>query len=95
MDIPTPMYCIYIYVHVGIEQKDRSMAASIQFHIGNKCYFHIDGKRMSGEIAALNVMPGMHSVSWYTNIFLSGKIFAIISHFYVFILQVHVHKNER
>ena len=39
------------------------MAASIQFHVGNKCYFIIDGKRMHGEIASLNVEPGVHSVS--------------------------------
>lgn len=41
------------------------MAASIQFSVGDKCYFHIDGKRMTGEIAALSVKPGQHSVSLY------------------------------
>lgn len=39
------------------------MAASIQFRIGNRCYFYIDGKRMNGEIAALSVESGIHLVS--------------------------------
>ena len=39
------------------------MAASIQFHVGNRCYFNIDGKRMNGEITSLNVKPGIHLVS--------------------------------
>ena len=47
----------------GVERRDRHMAASIQFHVGNKCYFSIDGKRMNGEIASLNVEPGVQSVS--------------------------------
>ena len=47
---------------LGIEQRDRSMAASIQFHVGNKCCFYIEGKRMTGEIAGLNVSPGIHMV---------------------------------
>lgn len=39
------------------------MAASIQFHVGSRCYFTIDGKKMNGEIGTLNVSPGVHSVS--------------------------------
>ena len=39
------------------------MAASFQFHVGSRCYFTIEGKKMNGEISALNVSPGVHSVS--------------------------------
>lgn len=62
----------FMIIHIGVEQRDRHMAASIQFHVGNRCYFHINGKRMSGEIASLNIKPGFHSVSATVNALMLG-----------------------
>lgn len=47
----------------AIEAKDRSMAANIQFHVGDKCFFTIDGRKSSGEIVRLHSQPDQHLVS--------------------------------
>jgi hypothetical protein len=53
---------IVAVVYAGVEERDRHIAATIQFHVGNRCYFYIDGKQMNGEIASLNIKPGTHLV---------------------------------
>ena len=55
---------LYIYIFsVGIERRDRRVAASIQFQRGDAVIFKIGDKEMEGEIACLNVSPGCHLVS--------------------------------
>jgi len=49
---------------VAIEAIDRSMAANIQFHIGDKCFFTIAGQKSEGEIIRLHSKPGQHLVRW-------------------------------
>ena len=48
----------------GIEQRDRRVAASIQFQVGDKCQVRIaEGQTYRGEVSRLDVTPGCHTVS--------------------------------
>ena len=51
----------------GIERHDHSMAASIQFQVGDRCVFRLEegGADTDGEITTLNSQPGLHSVYVY------------------------------
>ena len=47
----------------GIEQRDRHVAASIQFQAGDKCQVRLpEGQLYRGEVTRLDVTPGCHMV---------------------------------
>ena len=47
----------------GIEQRDRHVAASIQFQAGDKCQVKLpEGQTYRGEVTRLDVTPGCHMV---------------------------------
>ena len=57
------VYFLFCFSCSATEAKDRCIAASIQFRVRDKCCFFIDGRRMTGEIGALNSKPGQHLVN--------------------------------
>lgn len=53
-------------MHAGNELRDRRVAASIQFQVGDRCQFRLEeggGDIMEGEIVELNMSLGYHMVS--------------------------------
>ena len=55
----------HTHTHTGIEQRDRHVAARIQFQIGDKCQVRLpEGQNLEGEITSLDVTQGCHNVSY-------------------------------
>lgn len=63
-DIHTQTLCVLLAQLPGIEQRDRRVAASIQFQVGDKCQVRIaEGQMYRGEVSQLDATPGCHMVS--------------------------------
>lgn len=55
--------CVLLAQLPGIEQRDRRVAASIQFQVGDKCQVRIAEQTYRGEVSRLDATPGCHMVS--------------------------------
>ena len=54
---------VRVFLLPGIEQRDRHVAASIQFQVGDKCQVKLpEGQTYRGEVTRLDVTHGCHMV---------------------------------
>ena len=77
----------------GIEQRDRHVAASIQFQAGDKCQVKLpEGQLYRGEVTRLDVTPGCHMVCVRVCVWVGV---CVCVHVGVSVNTALVHKDER